>query len=325
MARKAKPVSKSEQKVAKTTDNSIMGIQLPVRTGLSPELKRLVPAIDPNYNFPEIAYDVVLDILENRCVLTTGHAGTGKSSLFEQIAARMNQPCVRPVMNGQMTTSELMGGLIARKGETVWVDGTLVRAMRQGVWVIIDEIDNADANILCSLNTVTEPLTEVKTERDLLLKENEGELVVANPEFRVLATANTAGCMEQFRSLYPGRNRLDVAFLSRFRVYHIEYLPAEQESEIVQAKTGIPGKIAANMVIVANQLREAFNQGEMQAPCSTRQLFDWGSLIKRHIERAKNQINFDDLTDTEREKTLKKIVQHAANLSLKSRASMTFG
>lgn len=298
-----------------------MGIELPVRTGLSTELQRLVPAVDPNYNFPEIAYDVVMDILQNKCVLTTGHAGTGKSSLFEQIAARMNQPCVRPVMNGQMTTSELMGGLVSRAGETIWIDGTLVRAMRQGVWVIIDELDNADANILCSLNTVTEPLTKVKSERDLLLKENEGELVIAHPEFRILATANTAGCMEQFRSLYPGRNRLDVAFLSRFRVYHIEYLPAEQESEIVQAKTGIPGPIAANMVIVANQLRESFNQGEIQAPCSTRQLFDWGELIIRHIDRAKKRVNFNDMSDKEREKTLKKIVQHAANLALKSRAS----
>lgn len=318
---KAKTKAPVAGKKPTATTNTLMGIELPVRTGLSPAQQRFVPAIDNKYSFPEITFDVVSDILENRCVLTTGHAGTGKSSLFEQIAARMNQPCVRPVMNGQMTTSELLGGLLVRAGETVFVDGTLVRAMREGMWVIIDELDNADANILCSLNTVTEPVTDHKKDRDLILKENEGELVVAHPNFRILATANSAGCMEQFRSLYPGRNRLDVAFLSRFSVYHIDYLPAEQESEIVQAKTGIPAKIAANMVIIANQLRTAFANGEISAPCSTRQIFEWGRLIKRHIERAKSQLDFDDLSDKDREKTLKSIVQHAASLALKSRVS----
>lgn len=317
MARK--PKAQEEQQLSSIKTVMIAGVECPVRQDLSDIAKRFVPAIDPDYIFPETAFDVVMDLLENQCVLTTGHAGTGKSSLFEQIAARMNQPVVRPVMNGQMTTSELVGGLLAKNGETVWADGNLVRAMREGWWVIIDEIDNADANVMCSMNTVTEPLTKVKRERDLILKENEGELIIAHPHFRIMATANTAGCMEEFRHLYPGRNKLDVAFLSRFRVIFIDYLPAEDEAKIVQSKTGIPAKEAANIVIVGNQMREAFKNGELSAPCSPRQLFEWGSLIRRHVLKAKQTIDFDSMGVTDKDKELKKIVQYAANVALKNR------
>jgi len=318
MVRKEKVQASQAVKSANTI--TIADVECPIRMDLSDIAKHFVPAIDHDYIFPEAAFDVVTDLVENQCVLTTGHAGTGKSSLFEQIAARLNQPVLRPVMNGQMTVSELVGGLVARGGETIWADGSLVRAMREGWWIIIDEIDNADANVMCSMNTVTEPLnTKVKNTRDLILKENEGELIIAHPNFRIMATANTAGCMEEYRHLYPGRNKLDLAFLSRFRVILIDYLPAEDEAKIVQSRTGIPAKEAANLVIVANQMREAFNNGEMSAPCSTRQLFEWGNLIKRHVLRAKKTVDFDSMTGAEKDKTLKGIIQYAANLALKNR------
>jgi energy-coupling factor transporter ATP-binding protein EcfA2 len=229
-----------------------------------------VPALDKNYYFTDLVND---DLQENKRILLSGHTGCGKTSMFQQIAARINQSFLRVNMNGQTTIGDLVGMWTARaseKGsETVWVDGVLPHAMKQGWWLVIDEIDCADPAILAVLNSVLEK------DGTLTLKEKGHEIVVAHKDFRIVATGNTVGCMANNRSMYQGTNIMNEAFLDRFRVYHVGYLPAKEETALLMKKVpGISKKDADVMITVANGVREAFNQEQLSCTFSFRRLTD---------------------------------------------------
>lgn len=246
---------------------------IPIREGVFEH----VPMQNSAYHFPEFTNDVVLDLMEKRAILLTGHTGCGKTSLYEQIASRVNQPVVRSNMNGQTTVGDFVGMWTVKAGETVWVDGVLPRAMKEGHWLIIDEIDCADASILAVLNAVLEK------NGTLTLKEKGFEVIKPHSEFRILATANTVGCMAHFRSLYQGTNIMNEAFLDRFRVYHVNYLPEKEEVQVlIKSVPKIDTKIAVAMVQVAQAVRTSFEKEDMQSTFSTRRLIDWAEMYVRH-------------------------------------------
>src|SRR6202042_134 len=147
----------------------------------------LVPTVNPAYLFAERFNDIIADIVENRRVMLIGHTGAGKTSLIEQVAARAQHGVVRSNMNGQTTVSDFVGFWTVKGGETMWVDGVLPTAMREGLWLIIDELDFAEPSILAVLTAVLEPNGR------LLLKEKGNEIVAAHPSFRLFATANAVG------------------------------------------------------------------------------------------------------------------------------------
>ena len=99
--------------------------------------------------------------------------------------------------------------------------------MREGLWLIIDELDFAEPSILAVLTAVLEPNGR------LLLKEKGNEIVAAHPSFRLFATANAVGAMSQFRHLYQGANLMNEAFLDRWRVYLLDYLSPDEEAEVL--------------------------------------------------------------------------------------------
>ncbi len=241
-----------------------------------------VPPINDAYHFPEFSSDVVRDINENRKVMLTGHTGCGKTSLFQQIGAQANQPVVRCNLNGQTTIGDFVGLWTVKGGETVWVDGVLPQAMREGHWLILDEIDFAEAAILSVLNSVLEK------NGTLTLKEKGHELVHPHENFRLFATANTAGVMADFRGLYQGTNILNEAFMDRWKVYHVDYLPPEKEAEVI-AKTvdRMTLKITPMIVKVVNMVREAFKKEEIQCTFSLRRAIDWAEMMVRHKDPMK--------------------------------------
>ena len=117
----------------------------------------LVPRVNPAYLFSERFNDIVEDIVENKRVMLIGHTGAGKTSLIEQVAARAGHGVVRSNMNGQTTVGDFVGFWTVKGGETLWVDGVLPTAMREGLWLIVDEIDFAEPSILAALTAVLEP------------------------------------------------------------------------------------------------------------------------------------------------------------------------
>jgi len=255
----------------------IRNAEMPVRTGTM----EFIPKLNPGYVFATFDEDICTDIKENRRVMLVGHTGTGKTSRIEQVAARTNQGVLRVNMNGQTTVGDFVGMWTVKGGETVWVDGTLPKAMREGYWLIVDELDFAEPAILSVLNAVLEPGGK------LMLKEKGHEIVVPHENFRLFATANAVGCMSAYRSLYQGTNIMNEAFLDRWRVYHIDYLPADEEAKIlVNTIPRMTPKVAGVIVRVAGMIRDAFKNEEVSCTFSTRRMLDWAEMMIRYKEHA---------------------------------------
>jgi cobaltochelatase CobS len=258
-----------EQKITSTS----IKVEMAIRAGDS----TLVPKLNPAYHFPETVKDVVLDINENKRVLLVGHTGTGKTSLVEQIAARTNRKVIRVNMNGQTTIGDFVGLWTVKGGETVWVDGVLPMAMREGYWLIVDELSCAEASILSVLQAVLEPNGK------LMLKEKGHELIEPHPEFRLFATDNAAGCMQDYRALYQGTNLMHEAFLDRWRMYQIGYLPSNvEEAALLGTVNKLTATVAKSIVLVANQVRKAFIEEQVQCTFSFRRMVEWAELMVRH-------------------------------------------
>jgi cobaltochelatase CobS len=255
---------------------------MPPRADLTPDEHLLIPKINTAYHFGELAAEVQLDITEGRKVLLTGHMGCGKTSLYEQFAAQISQPVMRVNMNGQTTIADFVGFWTAKGGETIWVDGALPLAMRRGYWLIVDEIDFAEASILSVLNSVAEK------DGKLFLKEKGHEIIIPHKNFRLLATANTAGCMEHARHIYQGANQMNRALLDRFRVYHVDYLKSTAEAQVLaNTVENLPQQAAQVLVKLANEVRKAFNEEELASTFSLRQLIDFAELMTRKKEKDK--------------------------------------
>lgn len=237
----------------------------------------LVPRLNPAYLFPDRFVDIVHDIVENRRVMLIGHTGTGKTSLIEQVAAHSRHGVLRVNMNGQTTIGDFVGFWTVKGGETRWVDGVLPTAMREGLWLVIDEIDFAEPSILAVLTAVLEPNGR------LLLKEKGNEIVTPDPAFRLFATANGVGAMSAFRHLYQGANLMNEAFLDRWRVYLIDYLSPDEEADVLVRTLGerLSRPMARTLAAIAADCRAAFVREDLASAFSTRRLLDWAELMLR--------------------------------------------
>lgn len=243
----------------------------------------LVPRVNEAYLFTARGDDIVQDIVENRRVMLIGHTGSGKTSFIEQVAARTNHGVLRANMNGQTTPGDFVGFWTVKGGETIWVDGVLPVAMREGYWLVIDELDFAEPSILAVLTAVLEPNGR------LLLKERGNEIVEPHASFRLFATANAAGAMSAYRHLYQGANLLNEAFLDRWRVYLFDYLPIEEETEVLlRTLPQLTRPLAQTLAAIAADCRAAFAREDLASAFSTRRLIDWAELMLRtgDVERA---------------------------------------
>lgn len=270
----SKPVKRT---TVETTDGfALFGkAKLPIQRTEKP----YIPKVDEKYHFSvERSESIAMDIVQNKRVLLTGHTGSGKTSLLQQMAAKSKNGCVRVNMNGQTTISDFVGMYVVKGGETVWIDGVLPRAMKLGLWLIIDEIDFAEAPILALLNDVLEP------DGSLTLKEKDGEIIVPHADFRLFATANTVGAMAIYRAIYQGANIMNEAFLDRWRCYQVEYLSEEEEAKIIVAKLGgnMSLTIATPIVRVMNAIRGAFEKEEVSCTFSLRRGLEWADLMVRY-------------------------------------------
>lgn len=276
-----------------------------------------VPTLDDHYYFGkkesgkfdthgEKVNSFLMDINENKRVILVGHTGTGKSTLIEQVASRLNQTCVRISCNGQITVGDMIGLWTIRGGDTVWVDGILTNAVRNGHWVTLDEIDFAKEEILANLNALLEPAGK------LILKERGFETIIPHPNFRLFATANTIGRMKKFRHLYQGTNEMNEAFLDRFRIYCIDYLPKEEEINLLSKKVPrVTREIATVIVEVGNMIRASFLKEELSTSFSTRKLLDWTELMVRFKdpEKAADVAIYSKIEDDAEIESIRGIIQ----------------
>lgn len=254
---------------------------------VKPNIGKKCPEIDNSYRFQPFLSNVIDSVNSKEPVLLTGGAGCGKTSHIEQLAARCNQPFLRVNLNAETRLSDFIGKLQVINGETVWIDGILPTAMKMGYWLLLDEVDCADPAILSLLHPV------IEENPVLVLKENSGEAIRPHPDFRIFATANSIGAMQDLSSNYAGTNHMNEAFLDRWQVLFIADLPQKEEFRILRAKVGgLKKRWAKRIVEFAQKVREKKVDGvEFSSEVfSTRRVLSWArktALLRCPIKGAK--------------------------------------
>lgn len=239
-----------------------------------------VPALMDDYKFdPSSMLKLLKAVVFNEKSYLIGHTGTGKSTMVEQMAARLGWPVERINLDSNIERANFVGHtvLVNDGGTTVskWVDGNFVRAMKNGYLVILDEIDFGRSDILYVLQSVLEG-------GSLLISET-GERVYPHANFRLFATANTKG-QGDVMGLYQGARILSTALLNRFTCWvDVDYMKDTDEVELLKGRYAtIKEDIIKQVVAFAKEIRTAFKNGEIvfamspretQALCSDFQFF----------------------------------------------------
>lgn len=241
-----------------------------MKDGTKPDFAAYVPKVDQNYIFPIEATKLVLLGIETRVPhYLVGHAGTGKSTLIEQVHARTKRPMMRIQHTVNMEESHLLGLYVIRDGETVWEPGPLQIAMKNGITLLADEYDRAPPQVL----SVYQPVLEGKA---LITKEAppEWRVIEPHPDFRIAATGNTNGAGDD-SGLYPSTALQDFANYERFGIMvEVDFMPPKQEAAVVRKQAGVPQEFADKLVDFATRLRKEFKDGNISAPVSPRSLIN---------------------------------------------------
>ena len=233
-----------------------------------------VPAIDNTYQFD---HDTTLAILagftHNRRVMIQGYHGTGKSTHIEQVAARLNWPCVRVNLDSHISRIDLIGkdAIKLKDGKqiTEFQEGILPWALRNPTAIVFDEYDAGRADVMFVIQRVL----EVDGKLTLL---DQNKVITPHPYFRLFATANTVG-LGDTTGLYHGTQQINQGQMDRWSIVStLNYLSHEAEVNIVAAKNpGFDRKVIEHMVTVANLARNAFMNGDISTVISPRTVITW--------------------------------------------------
>lgn len=199
--------------------------------------------------------------------LLIGETGTGKTSIIRSLANDMEQPWRRFNLTGETTVDEFVGKFELKASRTVWQDGILLQAMKNGEWLIVDEVNVALPEILFVLHSLLDD------DKFVVVPQNRGETVRPHPNFRLFATMNPV-------DEYAGTKELNKAFLSRFNiVINVDYPTPSFEQKILRNRTGISKQDALKLVDVGNAVRKLKRDSKVFYTMSTRDLIQWASLI----------------------------------------------
>ena len=256
----------------------IFGIDSDMEVPAFSEPEDHVPDIDDAYRFD---HDTTLAILAgfafNRRVMIQGYHGTGKSTHIEQVAARLNWPCIRVNLDSHISRIDLVGkdAIILRDGQQVteFREGMLPWALQNPTALVFDEYDAGRPDVMFVIQRVLE--VDVKLP---LLDQN--RVIRPNPYFRLFSTTNTIG-LGDTTGLYHGTQQINQGQMDRWNVVAtLNYLPHDKELEIVLSK--VPSynskegrEKASAMVEVADLTRAGFMAGDISTVMSPRTVMTW--------------------------------------------------
>ena len=257
---------------------TLFGIDSDFQVPVFDEPDEHVPDIDPAYRFnAPVTLALLAGFARNRRVLLQGLHGTGKSSHIEQVAARLNWPCVRVNLDGQLSRMDLIGrdAVTLREGKQVtqFQEGILPWAIQRPVALILDEYDAGRPDVMFVIQRILEHDGKLT-----LLDQN--QVIAPHRWFRLFATANTVG-LGNLNGLYHGAQRLNHAQIDRWNIVaSLDHLPPDMEIGIVAARApGLGHDVIAKMVAVANLTRNGFRVGDLSTLMSPRTVITWAENI----------------------------------------------
>jgi cobaltochelatase CobS len=261
----------------------VFGIDSPLRVPAFREPDAHVPEIDAAYRFErDVTLALLAGFMHNRRVLLQGLHGTGKSSHIEQVAARLNWPCLRVNLDGHVGRLDLIGrdAVVLKDGlqVTEFQPGILPWALQRPMALVFDEYDAGRPDVMFLIQRVLE-----QGGRLTLLDQN--RVLTPHPAFRLFATANTVG-QGNLNGLYHGVQRLNHAQIDRWNIVAtLDYLAPAQEAAIVLAR--VPSlqheagqRLVAQMVAVAGLTRQGFAAGDVATLMSPRTVITWAENLE---------------------------------------------
>lgn len=263
----------------KVSARQVFGIDCDLEVPAFGEARGAVPDLDPDYLFD---HDTTLAILagftRNRRVMVTGYHGTGKSTHIEQVAARLNWPCIRVNLDSHVSRIDLIGkdAIVLKDGQQVteFRDGILPWALQNNVALVFDEYDAGRPDVMFVIQRVLE-------QSGKLTLLDQRKVIRPHPAFRLFATANTVG-LGDTSGLYHGTQQINQGQMDRWSIVTtLNYLAHDKEVDIVLAKA--PHYQAAKdgrdtvskMVRLADLTRQAFINGDLSTVMSPRTVITW--------------------------------------------------
>ncbi|WP_336278621.1 cobaltochelatase subunit CobS [Bartonella sp. CB175] len=237
-----------------------------------------VPDLDPNYRFDQqTTLAILAGFAFNRRVMISGYHGTGKSTHIEQVAARLNWPCIRINLDSHVSRIDLVGkdAIVLKDGLqiTEFKEGILPWAYQNNIALVFDEYDAGRPDVMFVIQRVLEASGRLS-----LL--DQSRVIAPHPAFRLFATANTIG-LGDTTGLYHGTQQINQAQMDRWSIVTIlNYLPHDKEVDIVYSKvksfqTAEGKKTISQMVHVANMVRQSFINGDLSTVMSPRTVITW--------------------------------------------------
>ena len=250
----------------------------------------LVPNIDENYIFDEeTTTSILVGFKFNKKVLIQGLHGTGKSSHIEQVASRLNWPCLRINLDGHISRFDLLGKdsivLKDNKQVTTFKEGLLPWAIQNPVALVLDEYDAGRPDVMFVIQRILEAEGKLT-----LLDQN--KVITPHPYFRIFGTCNTLGLGDN-TGLYSGTQNLNQGQLDRWNIFStLNFIEPNVEKKIIEGKIGKNKSKLANklpiMIRLANLIRQAFSSSDLSVTMSPRTCILWAEnfIIFGDLEKA---------------------------------------
>ena len=263
----------------KVSVRQVFGIESDMEVPAYSKTGEHVPDFDKDYLFDrETTLAILAGFAFNRRVMVTGYHGTGKSTHIEQVAARLNWPCIRINLDSHVSRIDLVGkdAIVLKDGKqiTEFRDGILPWALQNNIALCFDEYDAGRPDVMFVIQRVLEV-----SGRLTLLDQN--RVIRPHPAFRLFATANTVG-LGDTSGLYHGTQQINQGQMDRWSIVTtLNYLPHDKEVDIVLAKSphfggSKEGRDTINkMVRVADLTRNAFMAGDLSTVMSPRTVITW--------------------------------------------------
>jgi cobaltochelatase CobS len=257
---------------------SVFGIDAKMKAPAFSKPNEYVPDLDLAYRFDrDTTLAIVAGFAHNRRVMIQGYHGTGKSTHIEQVAARLNWPCVRINLDSHISRIDLVGkdAIVLKDGQQVteFREGLLPWALQHPVALVFDEYDAGRPDVMFVIQRVL----EVQGKLTLL---DQNRVIRPHPAFRLFSTTNTIG-LGDTTGLYHGTQQINQGQMDRWSIVAtLNYLAHDSEVEIVLAK--VPAYVSPEkkkqisaMVRVADMTRNAFINGDLSTVMSPRTVITW--------------------------------------------------